>query len=56
VIRHAHCPVLVVRREGEEVVEAHSGLMVHSGGDVNLGGGRLLDGGVSSIPAPLSEQ
>lgn len=56
VIRHAHCPVLVVRREGEEVVEAHSGLMVRSGGDANLDGGGPLDGGVPSIPAPLSEQ
>lgn len=55
-IRHAHCPVLVVRREGEEVVEAHSGLTVRSGGDVNLDGGGPLDGGVPSIPAPLSEQ
>ena len=56
VIRHAHCPVLVVRREGEEVVEAHSVLTVRSGGDVNLDGGGLLDGGVPSIRAPLSEQ
>ena len=56
VIRHAHCPVLVVRREGEEVVKAHSGLTVRSGGDVNLDGGGPLDGGVPSIPAPLSEQ
>ena len=56
VIRHAHCPVLVVRREGEEVVEAHSGLTVRNGGDANLDGGGPLDGGVPSIPASLSEQ
>src|SRR5215211_895322 len=42
VIRHAHCPLLVVRREGEEVVEAHSGLTVRSGGDANLDGGVRL--------------
>jgi hypothetical protein len=29
---------------------------VRSGGDVNLDGGGPLDGGVPSIPAPLSEQ
>ena len=31
---------------GEEVIEAHGGLAVHSGGDVGVGVGGLLDGGV----------
>ena len=38
---------------GEEVVEAHSGLTVHGGGDVDVGVGGLLDRGV---PEHLRDQ
>ena len=37
----------------EEVVEAHSGLTVHGGGDVGVSVGGLLDGGV---PEHLRDQ